>query len=214
MKSTSGERRRVSKPWDNTHGLEACYETQRRLLMDETLRAELLEMERIDRKVRADLVERGELHAGGYHPEMQTIHRRHNARISAILETHGWPGRSLVDEDGCRAAGFIVQHAILNPDLQRRGVELLTEAVAKNEAEPFMLALLMDRVLMQEGKPQIYGTQYIGDEKGGVKPWPIANPETIDELRRAVGLPTLAENTVRLNAQQRQETSKMQKPGE
>jgi hypothetical protein len=44
--------------------------------MDETLRAELLEMERVDRTVRANLVERGELHAGGYHPEMRTVHYR------------------------------------------------------------------------------------------------------------------------------------------
>ncbi len=182
--------------------------------MDEMLRAELVEMERIDRNVRADLVERGELHTGGYHPEMQAVHHRHNARIRALLETHGWPGRSLVGEDGCRADGFVVQHAILDPELQRRGVELLTEAVAKSEAEPFMLALLTDRVLMQEGKPQIYGTQYVGAEKGGVEPWPIANPETVDERRHAVGLPSLAENTVRLNAQQRQEVSKAQKPGE
>jgi hypothetical protein len=182
--------------------------------LDEILRAELLEMERIDRSVRADLVERGELHTGGYHPEMQAVHQRHNARMRAIIETHGWPGRSLVGEDGGRAAGFVVQHAILDPDLQRRGVELLTEAATKNEAEPFMVALLTDRVLMQEGKPQIYGTQYIGAAKGGVEPWPIANPETVDERRQAVGLPPLAENTVRLNAQQHQEVSKMQKPGE
>jgi hypothetical protein len=176
--------------------------------MDETLRAELLEMERIDRSVRADLVERGELHTGGYHPEMRAVHSRHNTRIRAILETHGWPGRSLVGEDGCRAAGFIVQHAILDPDLQRRGVALLTKAVEEHEAEPFMLAFLTDRVLMQEGKPQLYGTQYIGAKTGGVEPWPIANPETVDERRHSVGLPPLTENTARLNAQHRQETTK------
>jgi hypothetical protein len=187
---------------------------RKELLMDEPLRAELLEMERLDRSVRANLVERGELHTGGYHPEMQAIHQRHNARLRTILETHGWPGRSLVGEDGCRAAGFVVQHAILDLGLQRYGVALLREAVATREAEPFMLALLTDRVLMQEGQPQIYGTQYIGAKEGGVEPWPIANPETVDERRHAVGLPPLAENTIRLNAQQHQEVSKMQPSAE
>ena len=181
--------------------------------MDETLRAELLEMERIDRNVRSDLVERGELHTGGYHPEMWAVHSRHNARIRTILEMHGWPGRSLVGEDGCRAAGFIVQHAILDPDLQRRSVALLTEAVEKHEAEPFMLAFLTDRVLMQDGKPQIYGTQYVGAAIAGVEPWPIANPETVDERRRAASLPPLAENTARLNAQHREEVTKTPKLG-
>ena len=178
--------------------------------MNETLQAELLEMERIDRGTRADLVERGALHTNGYHPEMEAIHRRNNARMRSILETYGWPGRSLVGEDGCRAAGFIVQHAILDPDVQQLGLKLLTGAVAQHEAEPFMFALLTDRILMQEGKPQIYGSQYVGAEGGGVEPWPIADPETVDERRRSVDMMTLAENTARLNAQHHEETVKTQ----
>jgi hypothetical protein len=65
-------------------------------VMDEALRAELLEMERVDRAVRADLVARGELHRPGYHPQMAAVHRRHNARMRAIINAHGWPGYSLV----------------------------------------------------------------------------------------------------------------------
>jgi hypothetical protein len=177
--------------------------------MDESLREELLEMERLDRQVRADLVERGELSKEGYHPEMEAIHQRHNARMRTILAIYGWPGQSLVGADGCRAAGFVVQHAILDLDLQRRALALLTEAVAQKEAEPFMLALLTDRVLMQDGQPQRYGTQYVGAPQGGVEPWPSAEPDTVDERRQAMGLPPLAENTTRLNAQRRQELSKM-----
>jgi len=115
---------------------------------DQALRAELLEMERVDRATRADLVARGELHRPGYHPEMEAVHRRHNARMGAIIDAHGWPGHSLVGEDRCRAAGFIVQHAILDPALQRRCVDLLSAAVVQDEAAPFMVALLTDRVLM------------------------------------------------------------------
>jgi len=174
--------------------------------MDEALRAELLEMERLDRAARADLVARGELHRAGYHPEMEALHRRHNARLRAIIDAHGWPGSSLVGEDGCRAAGFIVQHAILDPGLQRRCVGILDEAVARGEAAPFMLALLTDRVHVEEGQPQVYGTQYSGAPDGRVEPSPIADPEGVDERRRAVGLGPLAENTARLNAQHRQET--------
>lgn len=173
--------------------------------MDEALRAELLEMERVDRAVRGDLVVRGELHRDGYHPEMEAIHRTHNARIRAVIEEHGWPGYALVGEDGCRAAGFIVQHAILDPDLQRSCVGLLEQAIGRGEADPFMLALLTDRVRMGDGLPQIYGTQYVGAAAGGIEPWPIAEPERVDERRRAVGLPPLAENTARLIEQHRKE---------
>ncbi len=138
--------------------------------MNEALRAELLEMERVDQAVRADLVVRGELHRPGYHPEMEAVHRRHNVRVRAIIDAYGWPGSSLVGADGCRAAGFIVQHAILDHDLQRCCVGLLQAAVDGGEAEPSMLALLTDRVLMEEGKPQVYGTQYVGVDGGGIEP--------------------------------------------
>ncbi|HEX8230215.1 MAG TPA: DUF6624 domain-containing protein [Chloroflexia bacterium] len=177
--------------------------------MNEPLRAELLEMERADRAKRAELVARGELHKPGYHPEMEEVHRRHNARMREIIESHGWPGRSLVGDDGCRAAGFVVQHAILDPELQRRCVGLLTDAVEHGEADGFMLALLTDRVLVQEGKLQIYGTQYTGAPGGGVEPLPVAEPDKVDERRRAVGLPPLAENTARLNSQHAQELARM-----
>jgi hypothetical protein len=177
------------------------------------LRDELLEMERQDRAMRAALVARGELHGAGYHPEMAALHRRHNARMRSIVEFYGWPGRSLVGEDGCRAAGFVVQHAILDPELQELCVGLLTDAVTHGEAEGFMLALLTDRVLMQKGEPQVYGTQYVGAEGGGVEPWPIAEPETVDERRLAIGLMSLAENTRRLNSQHAQELAKAEKQG-
>jgi hypothetical protein len=176
--------------------------------VNEQLRAELIMMEQRDRALRAELVERGELFGSDYHPEMAELHRRHKARMRSLIELHGWPGLSLVGEDGCRAAGFVVQHAILDPELQQVCVGLLADAVASGEAEAFMLALLTDRVLMQKGEPQIYGTQYVGAEGGGVVPWPIADPEAVDERRLAVGLMPLAENTARLHAQHAQELAK------
>jgi hypothetical protein len=169
--------------------------------VDEALRAELLDMERADRAVRADLVARGELHGGGYHPEMAAVHRRHNARLREILAAVGWPGRSLVGDDGCRAAGFLVQHAILDPELQQRCVALLGQAVADEDAFPFMLALLTDRVLMEQGQPQRYGTQHVGGPVGSLVPWPIADPETVNERRAMMGLPPLGEQTRQLRTQ-------------
>lgn len=169
--------------------------------MDEALRAELLAMERDDRAMRAALVARGELHGGGYHPEMAAIHRRHNARLGRIIATVGWTGRTLVGDDGCRAAGFLIQHAILDPDLQRRCLPLLASAVAADEAFPPMLAFLTDRVLLDSRRPQCYGTQHVDDPDGTLIPWPIADPETVDARRLALGLAPLAARTAALRRQ-------------
>ncbi len=49
-------------------------------------------MEQLDRAVQAELVAHGELHTPvpRYHPEMEAVHRRHNTRVRAIIERHGW----------------------------------------------------------------------------------------------------------------------------
>ena len=89
--------------------------------MNDALRNELLDMAAEDLRVRAELAADGSLFYG-YHPRMAEVHRRNAARLDAVIEEHGWPGRSLVGEDGAEAACLILHHAIGDPPLQRRGL--------------------------------------------------------------------------------------------
>src|SRR2546422_2708299 len=57
----------------------------------------------------------------GYHPRVEALHQRHATRLAALIDAHGWPGRSRVGEEGAQAAWLILQHAIRNPPLMRRG---------------------------------------------------------------------------------------------
>jgi hypothetical protein len=164
------------------------------------LRDELLSMQRADLELRARLAADGSLF-DGYAEPMADLHRRHNARLRAILAEHGWPGRSLVGEDGAAAAALVLQHAILDPELMRGAEALLRRAVDAVEAEPKAWAMLVDRLRTLEGRPQIYGTQYDWDDAGTLSPAPVEDAERVDERRRGVGLDTLAQNTERLRAQ-------------
>lgn len=152
-----------------------------------------------DQRVREELAADGSLFED-YHPRMEAVHRRNAARLVAVIKQHGWPGRSLVGEDGEDAAWLIVQHAIDAPSLQRRGLELIRQAVTSGEAPAWQAALLEDRIRMFEGKPQLYGTQYDWDEGGQMSPCPIEDIEHVDERRQAVGLGPLDENTRRIRA--------------
>src|SRR4051795_3519347 len=91
-----------------------------------SLRAELLAMAEEDRRARPELVADGSLF-DGYHPRMAGVHRCNAARLSAILDRHGWAGPELVGADGAGAAGLVLQHAIGDPPLMRRGLALLTQ---------------------------------------------------------------------------------------
>lgn len=172
--------------------------------MLEWLRDELIRMRQADLDLRSELARDGSLFEG-YSDRMADLHRRQNARLALILSEHGWPGYTLVGEDGAAAAWLLLQHAILEPSLMRGAVPLLEQAVRAGDADPRHLALVVDRIRTLEGKPQLYGTAHDWDATGELNPTPIEDPESVDERRRSIGLEPLAENTRRLRAQAEKE---------
>ncbi len=160
--------------------------------MDTELRRRLLKMVEVDGRVRAELIATGELFQA-YAPRMAEVHSRNARELARMIDQHGWLGKSLVGEDGAEAAWLILQHAIGDPELQRKCLPLLKEAVARSDVPPAHAAYLEDRICFFERRPQRYGTQFDWDEEGRMSPWALENPERVDEYRRAVGLPPLAE---------------------
>src|SRR5262249_16927487 len=80
-----------------------------------------LSMAADDRRLCAELMAEGSL-GDGYHPRMQEVHRCNAARLKEVIGEHGWRGRGLVGEDGAHAAWLVLQPAIGEPELQRRGL--------------------------------------------------------------------------------------------
>lgn len=159
----------------------------------DAIRGELLAMADEDRTVRAELARDGALF-DGYHPRMEAIHRRNAARLRALLDAHGWPGVSRVGAEGAEAAWLLLQHAIGDPALMRRGLEALTDAVESGEAAPLHRAMLEDRIRVFEGRGQRYGTQFDWDEEGNLSPLPLEDSEGVDARRRGIGLPPLEQD--------------------
>jgi hypothetical protein len=156
------------------------------------LHEELLAMAGEDGAMRERLVADGSLF-DGYNPLMAIVHRRNGDRLSEIVEAHGWPGRSLVGEDGADAAWLVLKHAIGDPGLQRRCLPLLELAAAAGEIPPWHVATLLDGIRFYEGRPQVYGSMFDWDENGEMAPWPIEDADEVDQRRALVGLPPLAE---------------------
>ncbi|MFE5670708.1 DUF6624 domain-containing protein [Agromyces sp. NPDC056523] len=115
------------------------------------------------------------------------------ARLREIMDAHGWPTQSAVGEEAATAAWAIAQHSDLEPEFQQRALELLELAVAEGEGSPGDLAYLTDRVAVNTGQPQTYGTQIGCGPDGPAPSTPIADESTIDERRAEAGLPPLAE---------------------
>lgn len=151
-----------------------------------------MDMVENDARVRTELVASGELFHG-YHPRMAEVHSRNAARLDAIVQQHGWPGKSLVGDAGAAAAWLILQHAIGNPPLQRKCLPLLIESAQAGEIEAAHAAYLEDRICVFEGRPQRYGTQIDWDEHGQLSPLPLQDPERVDAYRESVGLCPLSQ---------------------
>jgi hypothetical protein len=156
-------------------------------LTDE-VRRELLDMRAEDMRVRQELMESGEL-GGSYVPRMEAVHIRNANRLRQLISVHGWPDETIAGKDGAEAAWLIVQHAIGEPEFQREMLRLLRVCAGAKRVPLWHAAYLEDRIAMHEGRPQVYGTQWIDDERDGrVRPWSVADPDRVNELRAAVGL--------------------------
>jgi len=112
--------------------------------------------------------------------------------LKDVVQKHGWPRRTLVGSDGAHDAWLLVQHADHDRAFQKKCLDLMRDLAVLGEVSPTDVAYLTDRVLVAESKKQLYGTQFHTVD-GKLEPKPIENEAKVDERRKAVGLPTLAE---------------------
>lgn len=113
-------------------------------------------------------------------------------RVCEILDTKGWLGPKEVGEDGSSVLFLVIQHASLQ--LQEKYLPMMRQAVKDGKAIGSELALLEDRVLMRNGKKQIYGSQVHHDyDTGETYFFPIEDVDHVDERRATMGLGPLSE---------------------
>ncbi len=110
--------------------------------------------------------------------------------VSPIIENQGWLGKSLVGVKANKSLFFIVQHAELST--LKKFLPRLEESVAKRESDPADMALMVDRMLVMQGQPQKFGTQYKYDSVSKkYEFFPIGDLKHIDKRRNSVGLESL-----------------------
>jgi hypothetical protein len=121
------------------------------------------------------------------------------ARVKAIIQRYGYPGKSLVGEPTNEAAWYVIQHS----DDVDTYLPRIRKAAKKGELPYYLYAQMLDRQLMRGGKPQLYGTQALSynvtnpqtGQREGQPPfiWPIKNPAQVNERRQKAGFPTTVE---------------------
>lgn len=159
------------------------------------LRKELLERVGRDQAIRNELIRSGVMHPDPkIEARMTEIDSANTARMKEIVKQYGWPGPELVGVDGTEAAFLLVQHA--EHEFQKQMLPLVEKAYRQKKLQGQDYALLLDRVLVAEGKPQVYGTQAKRfDQWKNKEPVfdPIEDEANVDKRRAEVGLFSMAE---------------------
>lgn len=155
------------------------------------LRAELERIHTLDQRDRQNV----HGYAPGAQKDSVIAHMMHQdsvnlARVTAVLDSAGWLGEAEVGRTANQALFLVLQHADARPDVQARYLEEMRLAVEQGLARPHELAMLEDRVAVNHGRPQLYGSQ-IGWTDGRPFMRPIADEEHVNERRAAVGLEPL-----------------------
>lgn len=114
------------------------------------------------------------------------------AKVTKILDEHGWLGPDVIGIKGSEALFLVIQHSTLQ--IQDKYLPMMREAVNMGNAKASSLALLEDRVALGKGNKQIYGSQ-IGrnPQTGKYYVLPLIDPDNVDKRRAEVGLKPLQE---------------------
>jgi len=124
--------------------------------------------------------------------EWQSIDSSNEVVITQILDKHGWLGKEIVGSRGNTTLFLVIQHASIKT--QEKYLPMMQKAVKDGKANGSSLALLEDRVLLRNGKKQIYGSQIGGDPKTNIPHvLPLQDPMNVNQRRASVGLPPLEE---------------------
>ena len=106
-------------------------------------------------------------------------------KLIQLLDKHGWPVASEVTEIAAAGAALIINHTTY--ELRSQYFPMLEKAFKEGEAQPLRYAKMRDRLLVEEGKAQMFGTQlkYVNSSR---VPHPIFEPEYVDKRRAEIGL--------------------------
>jgi hypothetical protein len=125
----------------------------------------------------------------------QRIHEKDSMNlivVERILNERGWLGEDVVGRSGNSTLFLVIQHADLST--QEKYLPMMRDAVKKGNARGSDLALLEDRILMRNGKRQLYGSQIGRDpDSGEYYLSPIEDPDNVDRRRAEMGMQPLAD---------------------
>ncbi len=123
---------------------------------------------------------------------LERIDKENITCLRQILSQYNWVTISEFDKEADHNAWLLVQHADNDPEFQKDILTRLEKLYPSHETSPVNYAYLYDRVAINEGRPQRYGTQGT-ISNGKWIAYLIEDQDNLDAHRKSVGLPSFQE---------------------
>ncbi len=110
--------------------------------------------------------------------------------MQELIEEYGWPKYSEVGRLAADAPLLVINHHE-SESVRKMYLEQIKHSCLEKEGSCMEYAKIQDRILVNENHPQIFGMQFRYNKKRDLEPFPIENPEYVDQRRIAIGLEPL-----------------------
>ena len=120
----------------------------------------------------------------------QQIAKENYGIMQQLIEEYGWPKYSNVGKIAADAPLLVINHHE-SESVRKKYLNQIKQYCLKKEGSCMEFAKIQDRILVNENKPQIYGMQFRYNTERKLEPFPIIDPEYVDQRRKEIGLEPL-----------------------
>lgn len=101
-------------------------------------------------------------------------------KLKGIIEEFGFPSKEMVGQLGMLSVFLVIQHSDMDKEYQESQLDNLKKAAEKGDVKAQQYGYLYDRVMINAGKKQLYGSQFstVDRIKGEAILAPVASPYT------------------------------------
>lgn len=118
--------------------------------------------------------------------ELEKANKQRTNILKNLINRYGFPTIIISSRKAYKTAVVIVLHSG-NIFLLKKCINILKQA-SPDEVDKSDIAFMIDKKLVLEKRPQLYGTQYKKKQKGSVKFLKIKDPKNLDRRRRLLGM--------------------------
>ena len=146
-------------------GIKGCEDMQMQDVQQPALQVELIKMFVDDQAARGNVMDELLVKYNLNKEEITTddgvtVDARNRDRLKEIFREHGFPTKAMVGPDAMHGIFLMIQHADGDPEWQKSQLTNIEQAVKQRDLDGQSYAYLYDRIMVNSGEKQLYGTQF------------------------------------------------------